>query len=269
MIGVRAAVERVERVGNQLAELAGDAERGRMVREGISVAIVGPPNAGKSSLLNALVGEERAIVSPIAGTTRDTIEERFVLDGVVVRVIDTAGLRASDDEIERIGIERAKAALATAAIAVVVVDGSRVLAEEALELLRSTRDRARVVIFNKRDLGDGGVQQREPPERDAIVGSVRDAESLREIRDAIARVGWGGTLVDMARPHLASARHVNAVARARESLDHARATLGGGFPIDLITADLANAVGALGEITGGTVSEDVLDGIFARFCVGK
>ncbi len=268
---VSAAVvgERIERVYRGLMALAGDGERGRIVREGLAVAIVGPPNAGKSSLLNALIGEERAIVSPIAGTTRDTIEERFAVDGVVVRVIDTAGLRASADPVERIGIDRARRALDAASVALVVIDGSRPLGDADRELLRTTRGRARVVFFNKSDLGSDGAVLRDPPEADAIVGSVYDPAALTAIRGAIARVGWQGTLVDVSRPHLATVRHLEAVARASASLAHVRTTLAESYPIDLITGDLVNASAALGEITGGTATDEVLDGIFARFCVGK
>ncbi len=256
-------------IDDALVALVRDWERGRIVREGLALAIVGPPNAGKSSLLNALVGEDRAIVAPIPGTTRDVIEERFVVDGVAVRVLDTAGLRASADPIETIGIERARKALSGAAVALVVVDGSRPLDDDARAVLRETRTRPRVVLFNKRDLGAVGFETREDGERDALAGSVYDETTLDAVRAAIAAVGWDGEHIDLARPHLASARHADAVARAREGLAHARATLSAGEPIDLVAPDLLAAVAALGEITGAAATEAILDGIFARFCIGK
>ena len=163
----------VDGVDARLDALVRDWERGRLVREGVSLAIVGPPNAGKSSLLNALLGEERAIVSEIAGTTRDVIEESFAIDGVPVRVLDTAGLRASDDAIERIGIDRARRALGAAAVALVVVDGSRALDADAREVLRATRDRERVVLFNKRDLGTAGFDARDERGTRRAVGLAR------------------------------------------------------------------------------------------------
>jgi tRNA modification GTPase len=263
------ALERVTALDERLAALARDGERGRIVREGLSVAIVGPPNAGKSSLLNAFLGEERAIVSPFAGTTRDTIEESFTIGGVLVRAIDTAGLRAGADGIERIGIERARGTLAAAALAVVVVDGAAALSPDAREVLAGTRARRRVVFFNKRDAGRAGYDARESPEAEAMFGSAFDPESLDILKHEIARVGWQGETIDAARPHLAGARQMEAVERARRALTLARATLAGGSPLDLIAGDLLAASAALGEITGGAATEELLDGIFARFCIGK
>jgi tRNA modification GTPase len=260
---------RVLAIDDKLAALVLAWERGRFVREGLALAIVGPPNAGKSSLLNALVGEERAIVAPLAGTTRDVIEERVFVGGVPVRVLDTAGLRASDDAIERIGVERARRALADAAVALVVIDGARALDANAHAVLVATRERPRIVFFNKRDLGSAGYDARDDAERDALHGSVHDPASLASLGEAIARVGWHGERVDLARPQLASARHADAVARARAALADARATLVAGDALDLIAPALLAAVAALGEITGAVATEAMLDGIFARFCIGK
>ena len=266
----RADVDRrLARCEEQLGALIDDWERGRLVREGLSLAIVGPPNAGKSSLLNALLGEERAIVAAVAGTTRDVIEERFFIDGVPVRVLDTAGLRESTDPVERIGIERARRALAGAAVALVVIDGARQLDDDANAVLAATRERPRVVLFNKRDLGRTGYDAREPADADAILGSVLDATTIAGVRRAVAHAGWGTDRLDLARAHLASARQADAVARARESLERARATLDAGDALDLIAPELLAATAALGEITGAVATEAILDGIFARFCIGK
>ena len=260
---------RIDDVDAELAALVRGWERGRVLREGIALAIVGPPNAGKSSLLNALLGEERAIVTPVAGTTRDVIEETFVIDDVAVRVLDTAGLRESDDPVERIGVERAERALAAATIALVVVDGSQPLDASAAATLERTRGRERIVLFNKRDLGTRGYDVRSAPERDAVCGSVRDPHTIEVLRRAVAELGWQGERVDLTRPHLASARQADAVARAREALAFARATVSAGEPLDGAVPELLAATAALGEITGAAATEAVLDGIFARFCVGK
>jgi tRNA modification GTPase len=266
----RAGVEqRLFACEEALCGLIDDWERGRLVREGLSLAIVGPPNAGKSSLLNALLGEERAIVAAVAGTTRDVIEERFFIDGVPVRVLDTAGLRESDDPVERIGIERARRALAGAAVALVVVDGARPIDGDAAAVLAATRERPRVVLFNKSDLGRAGYDAREAPETDARLGSVLDAATVDGVRRAVAQAGWGSEQIDVARAHLASARQAAAVARAREALARARATIEAGDALDLIAPELLAAIAALGEITGAVATEAILDGVFARFCIGK
>ncbi|MFN2460619.1 MAG: tRNA uridine-5-carboxymethylaminomethyl(34) synthesis GTPase MnmE [Candidatus Velthaea sp.] len=265
----RAFAARMERALTALRALVADWERGRIVREGLSLAIVGPPNAGKSSLLNALVGEDRAIVSAIAGTTRDTIEERFAVDGVLVRAVDTAGLHATEDPLERMGVERARRTLDGATVALVVVDGSLPLEGDARRILNDTRGRPRVVLFNKADLGTLGYDSREAPEGDALAGSVFDAQTVAAVRAAVAAAGWHGETIDMTRPHLATARQADAVARGLSALEAAAATLRGGMPIDLAAGDLLSATAALGEISGGAATEVLLDGIFARFCIGK
>jgi len=263
---VAAAIAGVDR---DLAGLEGDWERGRLIREGASVAIVGPPNAGKSTLLNALLGEERAIVSPLPGTTRDTIEEAVVLDGIVVRAIDTAGMRTGAEPIERSGIERARSALAAANVALVVVDGAEPLDADARHVLLETRDRPRVVFFNKRDLGSAGYAARDDAERDALSGSAHDEAAVADVRDAILRAVGQSETPDLARPHLASARQADAVARARAALNDAQAVAAAGEPLDLAVPSLVAAVAALGGITGAEATEAILAGIFSRFCIGK
>ena len=248
--------------------LARSWEVGRLVREGVAVAIVGPPNAGKSSLLNALLGEDRALVSELPGTTRDTIEESFGLHGIVVRLIDTAGIRAHADRLEAAGIARSERMLETARIALVVVDGSQSPDAPTRDLLARTRDRARVVVFNKRDLGIRGFLEREAPERDALSVSVLEASDIDRIRKAL-RDAVGIDEPDLERPHLATARQADCVFAAQRALDRAAQTLGEGQPVDLIAPDLVEASAALGEISGDAVTEEILDAVFARFCIGK
>ncbi len=256
---------RLTALSAQLEGLRRDGERGRLVREGVYAAIVGAPNAGKSSLLNALLGEERAIVSDLPGTTRDTIEESIAIDGMLVRLVDTAGIRAHADRVEAAGIARTRQALAGARVAIVVLDGSRPLDDADRAILDLTRDRARVLFANKADLGTSGAAEL----GDAIVGSVRDPETLAALRDAIALAGWGGELPDLERPHLAALREFSAVEEALDALARARATVAGGDPTDLMAGELHRAFSALGHVSGGTATEEVLDGIFARFCIGK
>ncbi len=250
-----------------LRRLQRDGEVGRLVREGITVAIVGPPNAGKSSLLNALLGEERAIVSEIAGTTRDTIEESIAIDGVRVRLVDTAGIRDHADRLEAAGIERSQRALAGARVALLVLDGSASLSADGRALLARTAAHQRVVFFNKADLGESGARDAAIP--DAISGSVYEPGTIRALRTALARAGWGGQAPDLERPHLASVREFAAVNAALRALETARATLQAGEPVDLIVGDLQEAYAALGHVTGDVAAEEVLGGVFNRFCIGK
>jgi tRNA modification GTPase len=273
----RAALrERLGDARSKLEALGATWEHGRLVREGVGVAIVGPPNAGKSSLLNALLGSDRALVSELAGTTRDTIEETLAFGaaggsgaGFVARLIDTAGIRAHADRLEAAGIARTEKALVEARIALVVIDASRPLAEEARALLARTRERERVVFFSKSDLGRAGYDARDEAERDALLGSSHDAVSLVALRTALAGLVGGEATIDLARPHLATARQADAVLEARRSLDAALLTLDEGAPLDLIAGDLLAASAALGELTGRDASEALLDGIFTRFCIGK
>lgn len=251
----------------QLTKLKRDGEAGRLVREGISVVIVGPPNVGKSSLLNALLGEERALVSDIAGTTRDTIEDALVIDGVLVRIVDTAGIREHADRLEAAGIARSHQALASARIALVVVDASQPLGSDALALLEMTRTRERVVLCNKADLGRIGAEG--VGDAQCIVGSVRDRATLEAVRRTIAQVGWHGERPDVERPHIASLREFAAVNDALIALQGARQVVARGEPSDFIVGDLQAAFAALGHITGDLANEEVVAGVFARFCIGK
>ncbi len=265
----RELMDRVAAVDVELAELARDWERGRLVREGISVAIVGPPNAGKSSLLNALLGVDRVLVSAIPGTTRDTVDETLALGGgVAARIVDTAGLRHTADPLEAAGIARSEDALATATIVLVVVDGSRPLDGEARAVLERTRGRERVVLFNKSDLGRVGYDGRDRAESDALVGSAHAPATIERVRGALARAAVD-VPSDVARPSLGTARQADAVLEARRALADALATLERGDPIDLVVGDLMAADAALGRLTGRDVSEAVLDAVFARFCIGK
>jgi tRNA modification GTPase len=261
--------ERIARVDATLAALATNWDRGRIVREGLSVAIVGPPNAGKSSLLNALLGADRALISPEPGTTRDTIEETLALpNGTTARLIDTAGLRPTDQSLEAAGIARTERALAEATVLIVVLDGSRPLDAAAQSLLDRTRTRDRIVFYNKSDLGHIAFESRDPPEQSALNGTVRSRADVDAIRAALAVFGSSES-VDVARPHLGTARQADAVLEARRALALALETLTAGRPTDLIAPDLAEARASLAALTGREATEALLDAIFARFCIGK
>jgi tRNA modification GTPase len=259
--------ERLAPLRARLERLRRDGELGRIVREGIGVAIVGPPNAGKSSLLNALLGSERAIVSEIPGTTRDTIEESLIIDGVPVRLIDTAGIRAHADRLEAAGILRTNSALAAAEVALLVIDGSQPPGIDAWELLERTRDRARVLFVNKADLGTDHAFQAQLS--DCVVGSVRDPQTLERLRRAVADAGWNGERFNATRPHLAAPYEFDAVNRALAALKEAASALDRHEPIDFAATELQHAFSALGHVSEQVAAEEIVTGIFSRFCIGK
>jgi tRNA modification GTPase len=257
----------LQEAAHELQRLLRAGEAGRIVREGVAVAIVGPPNAGKSSLLNALLGEERALVSAVPGTTRDTIEESVTIDGVQVRLTDTAGIREGAGQVERAGIARARRVLSEAELALVVIDGSVPASADARRVLEATRERPRVIFFNKADRGSLGVTSAGPG---TIAGSAFDSAALEALRRAIAAAAWGeGGLAEVERPHPASLDEMDAVRRALEALARAVETLECGEPVDLIAGELQTALAALGHLTREEANEAVLAAIFARFCIGK
>ncbi len=255
-------------IRGELQRLIADAPCGRLVREGASVALVGPPNAGKSSLLNALLGEERALVSPIPGTTRDTIEEAIECGGLLLRLIDTAGLREGADLLEQAGIERSRRTLEQARLVLIVLDGSEPLDASAQAVLAATATQARLIFLNKADLGQVVLPSALPHDVACVVGSVFDGASLEALRGALrfALVGEGA---DLERASLARVREVDAAREALAALELAAETLHAGVAMDFVSGDLLHALAALGKITGDTVTEEVLTGIFARFCIGK
>jgi tRNA modification GTPase len=259
--------ERLAPIRGRLERLRRDGELGKIVREGLGVAIIGPPNAGKSSLLNALLGMQRAIVSEIPGTTRDTIEESVVVDGVPVRLIDTAGIRAHADRLEAQGIARTERALEGAAIALVVLDGSEPPGPGARQLLERTQGRPRIVFLNKADLGTDQAFAEEWP--DAIAGSVRDAATLEKLRHAIASAGWNDERFDATRPHLASLYEFEAADAALAALARAGEALDAGEAIDFAATELAHAFSQLGHVSEQVAAEEIVTGIFSRFCIGK
>ena len=259
--------ERLAPIRTRLERLRRDGELGKIVREGLGVAIIGPPNAGKSSLLNALLGTQRAIVSEIPGTTRDTIEESIVVDGVPVQLIDTAGIRAHADRLEAQGIARTERALEGAAIALVVVDGSQPPDPGARRLLDRTQGRPRILFLNKADLGTDPAFAAQWPE--AIAGSVRDHGTLEKLRLAIATTGWSGERFDATRPHLASLYEFEAADAALRALGRAGEALDALEPIDFVANELAHAFYQLGHVSEQAAAEEIVTGIFSRFCVGK
>ena len=261
---------RLEEAAGVLERLHGSFERGRVLNAGVPAVILGRPNAGKSSLLNALLGYERAIVTDIPGTTRDTLTERVELGGVLLRLTDTAGLRETEDAVERMGVERARAAIAQAELALVLVDPGDPEPED-WSILRAVQDVPHILlVFTKADLYpmDGAVISTGGLRADSLVSvSARTGKGMDLLSDAVAEA-----FPEKAAPAgeiLTNARQAEAVGRALESVRAAAEALAAGVAPDAALSEAEAAMSALGELTGRTVREDVTERIFSRFCVGK
>jgi tRNA modification GTPase len=242
------------------------ANEGRILRRGIRAAIIGRPNVGKSSLLNQLLGHDRAIVSPIPGTTRDTIEETANVRGIPVIFIDTAGLREASDEIEIEGIRRSRGALAGAELILHILDASEPLAAADEILLSEFAQKKRLLIRNKTDLP---VRLQVPPGDSALDICCLTGNGIEEVKDAIKEKVWAGEIEAGMWQVMINARHQDALQRARIGLERTAAAMRGGLGLELAALDLRIAANAVGEIVGKTTTDDLLDAIFSQFCIGK
>jgi tRNA modification GTPase len=267
-VDVTGSEEIARRVGEltpPLEALAASFARGRVVHDGLTLAIVGRPNAGKSSLFNRLIERDRAIVTATPGTTRDTVSERIALDGIPLELVDTAGLREAHEEAEQLGIARSREAMADAALVLVVLDSTQPLNAEERELLRSVEGRPALAAWNKSDLtaetgGEfAGVA--------AVRTSALTGEGIAELRERIVALATGGAASEPGM--LTSLRHHLAVTTAISALGDAAQANAGGIPHEMILIDLYRALWALDSLTGQTTPDDILNLIFSTFCIGK
>lgn len=265
-------LDSVNKTAEGVNKLLANAHTGKILREGLRVAIIGKPNVGKSSFLNCLLKEDRAIVSEYAGTTRDVIEEQFLLGGIPIVLADTAGIRETEDYVERIGVEKSRRILNEAELAIVVLDGSAPLTEEDFEILELVKGRSYVIIINKSDLGSANI-------KNSLTGEFKNAPVI----ELSAKTGagldvftsWLQKFVYGSDKHLGdgiyvqNARHENLLKNSLASMQDALSAAEAQMPYDCIMIDLRNAAGFLGEITGDTVRDEIINEIFSKFCIGK
>jgi len=249
------------------------AEQGKIVREGVRVVIAGRPNVGKSSLLNALLREERALVTPLPGTTRDTIEERIAVRGIPIHLIDTAGIRMHRDPVEALGIERARQKLEEADLVLFLLDASSGMDDRDSELYRSIQGKKHLVVINKRDLITGKQLADWTdvfPDAESVAISAKHHQGIQELQEAILRaIATGNELESGQMPCAPNTRHRVALAQTLEGCRKLELAMGEGAPVDLLAIEVQSALDALGDITGLTTPEDVLDAVFSQFCIGK
>jgi tRNA modification GTPase len=258
---------RVDQLTPPLAALEASFARGRIVHDGLTLAIVGRPNAGKSSLFNRLVERERAIVTASPGTTRDTVTERISLDGIPLELVDTAGLREAHDVAEQLGIARSREALADADLVLIVLDATQPLNDEERELLAAVQDRPSVVAVNKSDLNPEAGAEHEFIAIPSIPTSALTGEGIADLRSRILALASGGAASEPGM--LTSMRHHQAVSTALTALADAARANAAAIPHEMILLDLYRALWALDSLTGQTTSDDILNLIFSTFCIGK
>lgn len=254
---------------DKLKKLSESANRGRIIRDGINTTIIGKPNVGKSSLLNALLKENRAIVTDIPGTTRDVIEEYIDLDGISLKINDTAGIRDTEDIVEKIGVEKSVSFISDSDLIIAIFDSSREFDDEDRKILDLIRDKKSIVLLNKIDL-DGGFDFDENLEGiEVIHTSIKNNEGIEELENKIIEMFNDGYIEANNDNIITNIRHRDIINKAIKSLESSLHDMEAGVPIDCFEVDLRNAWEILGEITGETVDDDVLNKIFSDFCIGK
>lgn len=265
--------QRVINLKTQVANVLQNAQKGKMIRDGLKVVIAGKPNVGKSSLLNALLGQERAIVTDIPGTTRDVIEEYINLNGIPLKIVDTAGIRETDNVVEQIGVDRAQQFMKTADLVLYVVDAVQGLTEQDILMMEDIQNQPVIYLLNKSDVGISDeirAQLKEAiGEAPVLEISARDKIGLEQLEEKITDLFFAGTLEVSNDIMVTNVRHIQIL---EESMAHMDGFLNGimlGLSVDFLVIDLQNAWEKLGKITGETVEEDLLDQIFSKFCLGK
>ena len=264
--------EKAIEIKQRIEQLLKTASQGKIMREGLATALVGRPNVGKSSLLNHLLHEDKAIVTDVAGTTRDVIEEYVNVSGVPLKLIDTAGIRETDDKVEKIGVERSKKAIEQSDLVLLVLNAAESLTKEDLELIRLTNDKKRIIILNKTDLEEkldrkelAKISENAP----VYATSILKNEGVEALEEAISKLFFNGIENSQSTVMVTNARHIALLKKAQNSLDSVLEGISSGMPVDLVQIDMTEAWNLLGEITGESYEDELLDQLFSQFCLGK
>ena len=261
----------VDKLLEELNVLLKSSDNGRIIKEGIKTVIVGKPNAGKSSLLNVLVGEDRAIVTDIAGTTRDVLEEAIQLNGISLNIMDTAGIRDTEDVVEKIGVDKAKLYANEADLVIYVVDASRELDENDFNIIHMIQDKKAVVLLNKSDLDTVVTENmiKSYIEKPILSISAKEESGIRELEDTLKDMFFHGEILFNDEVYITNIRHKTTLQDAYDSLVKVNVSIENNMPEDFYSIDLLDAYESLGSITGETIGEDLVNEIFSKFCMGK
>lgn len=248
------------------------ARQGKIMREGLSTAIVGRPNVGKSSLLNTFIQENKAIVTEIPGTTRDILEEYVNVRGIPLRLLDTAGIRETDDIVEKIGVQRSQEVLQAADLLLIVLNYAEPLQEEDQKLLALSQEITSIVIVNKTDLPqkcDLDAVKQQIKDTPMVTTSLKQDQGIEQLEEAVAKHFFAGQIASADATYVSNARHIQLLEQAKSHVQEVLIGIESGLPLDLVEIDLKNAWQVLGEVIGEAVAEDLLDQIFSQFCLGK
>lgn len=261
----------VDKLLKELKALLISSDNGRIIKEGIKTVIVGKPNAGKSSLLNVLVGEDRAIVTDIEGTTRDVLEESIQLQGISLNIMDTAGIRNTEDIVEKIGVDKAKEHANEADLIIYVVDASRNLDENDMEIIQMIQDKKAVILLNKSDLATVVSKDmlKSYIEKPMIEISAKEESGIKELEQTLKDMFFHGDISFNDEVYITNIRHKAAIQDAYDSLEKVNISIENNMPEDFYSIDLLDAYESLGSITGETIGEDLVNEIFSKFCMGK
>ncbi len=252
----------------ELQKVIQESKNSTIIKEGIKTVIIGRPNVGKSSILNKLLEQEKAIVTDIAGTTRDIVEGEIYLDGILLNIIDTAGIRTTDDIVEKIGVEKSLSMIDEADLVIVVLNNNEPLTKEDEEILEKTKDKNRIVVINKNDL-EQKLDLTKKSLENIVKTNANTVTGIQELKDKIIELFHLETIKVKDYTYLTNARQISLAKQAYQSLEEAEKSLQENLPIDMIEIDLKNSFDLLGEIIGESYSEEILDHLFANFCVGK